>query len=226
MKLLLVEDDTKIADFIIKGLSLSGFEVEHASDGQSGCEKALSGNYDVAIVDIMLPQMDGLTLIQRLRESKVTTPVLILSARREVDDRVKGLGVGGDDYLTKPFAFSELLARVQALVRRAQGAAVPTVLAVADLTMNLLTREVKRGSEKIELQALEFNLLKYLMENAGQLVSKAMIIEHVWKYNFDPGSNLVEVRMFKLRDKIERQGAARLIHTVRGFGYVFKESAE
>ena len=222
MKLLLVEDDTKIAEYIEKGMSQAGFVVQHAADGQYGYEQAMANVYDVAIIDLMLPRLDGITLIERMREAHIAMPVLILSAKREVDDRVKGLASGGDDYLTKPFAFAELHARIQALIRRAHGTAKPLDLRAADLTLNLVTREVMRGDKKIDLSPLEFDLLAYLMDNAGHVVSKEMIIEHVWKYNFDPGSNLVEARVSKLRDKIDREHPLKLIHTVRGVGYAIK----
>lgn len=224
MRILLVEDDRKIASFIVKGLKAAGFAVDHAEDGEEGLRLALTEPYDIAIIDIMLPKLDGLALIERMRKEKVNTPVMILSARGSVDDRVKGLQRGGDDYLTKPFAFSELLARVQALLRRASGLSEPTRLSIGDLSMNLLTREVLRKEKKIELQPLEFSLLEYLMRNAGRVVSKTMIMEHVWDYNFDPQTNVVEVRISRLRDKIDRGFERKLIHTVRGAGYVLKET--
>lgn len=225
MKLLLIEDDQGIADFIIKGFHQSGFLVDHADNGSEGLERASSEPYSVLIVDVMLPSLDGLDLVRRLRSLEISTPVLFLSAKREVDDRVLGLQAGGDDYLTKPFAFSELLARVQALVRRASGAPTPTRLFVGDLSLNMVTREVMRGGEKIDLPPLEFDLLRYLMENAGRIVSKNMIIEHVWNYNFDPATSIVETRICKLREKIDRPGLPRLIHTVRGVGYVTKSTS-
>jgi len=225
MRILLVEDDGKIASFIIKGLKAAGYAVDHARDGEEGLHLALSEPYDTAIIDIMLPKLDGLALIERMRSAKLRTPVIILSAKGSIDDRVKGLQTGGDDYITKPFAFSELLARVQALMRRAGGLAEPTGLTSGDLAMNLLTREVIRGAKKIELQPIEFSLLEYLMRNAGQVVSKTMIMEHVWNYNFDPQTNVVEARICRLRDKIDRDFEQKLIHTVRGVGYVLKETA-
>ena len=172
----------------------------------------------------MLPKRDGLSLIEHMRAKKVNTPVMILSAKGSVDDRVKGLETGGDDYLTKPFAFSELLARVQALIRRAGGISDPTRLSVGDLSVNLLTREVARGGRNIVLQPLGFSLLEYLMRNAGRIVSKTMIMEHVWDYNFDPQTNVVEVRISRLRDKIDKGFVKKLIHTIRGAGYVLKET--
>jgi two-component system OmpR family response regulator len=224
MRILLVEDDRKIASFVIKGLKAAGYAVDHASDGEEGLHLALTQPYDTAIVDIMLPKLDGLTLIGKMRAANVSTPVIILSAKGSVDDRVKGLQTGSDDYLTKPFAFSELLARVQALMRRAGGISEPTRLNLGDLSMNLITREVTRGGRRIDLQPLEFSLLEYLMRNAGRVVSKTMIMEHVWDYNFDPQTNVVEARMSRLRDKINRGFDRKLIQTVRGVGYVLKEN--
>ena len=224
MRLLLVEDDVKIASFIIKGLRSAGYAVDHALDGEAGLDLALSEPYDGVVIDIMLPKRDGLSLIRHLREQKVNTPALILSAKGSVDDRVKGLETGADDYLTKPFAFSELLARVQALIRRAGGISDPTRLTVADLSVNLLTREVIRDGKHIVLQPLEFSLLEYLMRHAGRIVSKTMIMEHVWDYHFDPQTNVVEARISRLRDKIDKGFEKKLIHTVRGVGYVLKET--
>ncbi|MGZ3597870.1 MAG: response regulator [Syntrophales bacterium] len=224
MRVLVVEDDVKIASFIVKGLKAAGYAVDHALDGENGLHMALTQPYDTAIIDIMLPKLDGLSLIERMRKEKVGTPVIILSAKASIDDRVKGLQTGGDDYLTKPFAFSELLARVQALIRRASGLSEPTRLTVGNLSMNLLTREVKRGDRKIGLQPIEFSLLEYLMRSAGRIVSRTMIMEHVWNYNFDPQTNVVEARISRLRDKIDRGFDNKLIHTVRGVGYVLKEA--
>jgi two-component system OmpR family response regulator len=225
MRLLLVEDDLKIASFILKGMKAEGYAVDHATDGQEGLHMATTEPYDAAIIDVMLPNLDGLSVIEKMRAEKVNTPVIILSAKGSVDDRVKGLHVGGDDYLTKPFAFSELLARVQALIRRSGGISEPTRLSVGDLTLNLLTREVTRGGRKIELQRLEFSLLEYLMRNAGRVVSKTMIMEHVWDYNFDPQTNVVESRICRLRDKIDRGFDEKLIQTVRGVGYALKAAS-
>ena len=224
MRVLVVEDDVKVASFIVKGLNAAGYAVDHALDGENGLHMALTEPYDTAIIDIMLPKLDGLSLIERMRKEKISTPVIILSAKASIDDRVKGLQRGGDDYLTKPFAFSELLARVQALIRRASGLSEPTRLTVGNLSMNLLTREVKRGDRKIELQPIEFSLLEYLMRSAGRIVSRTMIMEHVWNYNFDPQTNVVEARICRLRDKIDRDFDKKLIHTVRGLGYVLKEA--
>ncbi|MBW2737496.1 MAG: response regulator transcription factor [Deltaproteobacteria bacterium] len=225
MRILLIEDDQKIASFVLKGLKDSGFAVDHVSNGEDGLHMALTENYDAAIIDIMLPRLDGLSVIEDLRRKKNNMPVIILSAKRSVDDRVKGFQKGSDDYLTKPFAFSELLARVQALIRRASGVLEPTGLKLGDLLMNLLTHEVKRGENKIELQPLEFALLEYLLRNAGRVVSRTMIMEHVWDYNFDPHTNVVDARICKLRDKIDKDFSAKLIHTIRGVGYVLKEAS-
>jgi two-component system OmpR family response regulator len=223
MRILLVEDDKKIASFILKGLKAEGFAVDHACDGEDGLHLTLSEPYDAAVIDIMLPKLDGLTLIEKMRREKVKTPVIILSAKGSVDDRVKGLQTGGDDYLTKPFAFSELLARIQALIRRSSDQVEPARLAVGDIAMNLITREVVRAGQKVDLQPLEFSLLEYLLRNSGRVVSKTMIMEHVWDYYFDPQTNVVESRIYKLREKIDKGFPTKLIHTVRGVGYVLKE---
>jgi two-component system OmpR family response regulator len=225
MRILLVEDDSKIAAFIVKGLKAEGYAVDHAADGENGLHLALTEPYDAAIIDLMLPKLDGLSLIEQMRREKIKTPVIILSAKGSVDDRVKGLHTGGDDYLTKPFSFSELLARVQALIRRSSDVSEPTRLSVADVCINLITREVVRAGKTIELQPLEFSLLEYLMRNAGRVVSKTMIMEHVWDYYFDPQTNVVESRIYKLREKIDKHFSNKLIHTVRGVGYVFKEKS-
>jgi two-component system, OmpR family, response regulator len=222
VRVLLVEDDLTIAFFISKGLKEAGYAVDRAVDGQEGLHFALSAPYDAAIIDVMLPSLDGLTLIETMRQRKVNTPVLILSAKRSVDDRVRGLQRGGDDYLTKPFSFSELLARVQALIRRASSPSEPTRLVVGDLAMNLLTREVMRGSQRIDLQLREFSLLEYLMRNPGRVISKTMILEHVWNYSFDPQTNVVDVLISRLRSKVDKGFETKLIHTVRGVGYVLK----
>lgn len=224
MRVLLVEDDMKIASFVIKGLKEAGFAVDHAVNGADGLHLALDVPYDAAVVDIMLPELDGLSLIEKLRNQGVDTPVIILSAKRSVDDRVKGLQAGGDDYLTKPFSFAELLARVQGLIRRATRASEPTQLKSGDLSINLLTREVRRGEERIELQPREFTLLDYLMRNEGRVVSKTMILEHVWDYSFDPQTNVVDVLVCRLRNKVDRDFDVKLIHTIRGVGYVLQAS--
>jgi two-component system, OmpR family, response regulator len=224
MRILLIEDDIKIASFIEKGLKAAGYAIDHAADGEEGLHLALTEPYDAAIIDIMLPRLDGLAVIGQMRKKKIAIPVIILSARGSVDDRVKGLQTGGDDYLTKPFAFSELLARVQALIRRAGGISEPARLVVGDLSMNLLNREVKREDRTIDLQPSEFSLLEYLVRNAGRVVSKTMIMEHVWNYNFDPQTNVVEARICRLRDKVDRGFSKKLIQTIRGVGYVLKDS--
>jgi len=222
VRALLVEDDTTIAEFVVRGLREAGFVVDHAADGEAGLTAAATQPYDVAIVDLMLPKRDGLSLIEGLRRQGVTTPVLILSARRSVDDRVRGLQTGGDDYLTKPFAFAELLARVQALVRRATRTPEPTTLTVEDVTLDLLSRRVTRAGKPIDLRPREFTLLEYLMRNQGKVVSKTMILSHVWEYNFDPQTNIVDVLVSRLREKIDRPFEKKLLHTVRGVGYVLR----
>jgi two-component system OmpR family response regulator len=222
MRALLIEDDPTIADFVIRGLREAGFAVDHQPDGAVGLEAAIGQSYDVAIVDLMLPKRDGLAVIDELRRRRVATPVLILSARRSVDDRVKGLQAGGDDYLTKPFAFAELLARVQALVRRASRTPEPTTLTVEDLVLDLLSRRVTRGGQPIDLRPREFALLEYLMRNAGKVVSKTMILSHVWEYSFDPQTNIVDVLVSRLREKIDRPFEKKLLQTVRGVGYVIR----
>ncbi len=222
MRTLVVEDDRKIASFVVKGLKQSGFAVDHCADGEAGLLLARSTEYDAAVIDIMLPKLDGLSLVQQLRKDGVQTPVIFLSAKAAVDDRVKGLQAGGDDYLTKPFAFSELLARVQALIRRATQSAEPTRLTVGDLTLDLLTREVTRGGQKIELQTREFSLLEYLMRHAGRVVTKTMILEHVWDYSFDPQTNVVDVLVHRLRSKVDKDFPKKMISTLRGVGYVLK----
>jgi two-component system, OmpR family, response regulator len=220
MRILVVEDDRKIASFVAKGLKQSGFAADHAADGEEGLIRAQTVAYDAAVVDVMLPRLDGLSLVQRLRAAGVHTPVLILSAKASVDDRVRGLQAGGDDYLTKPFAFSELLARIQALIRRASQTPEPTRLAVGDLTLDLLTREVRRGERKIELQPREFALLEYLMRHPNRPVTKTMILEHIFDYSFDPQTNVVDVLVHRLRAKVDEEKA--MIHTIRGVGYVLR----
>jgi two-component system OmpR family response regulator len=222
MRALVVEDDASIADFVVRGLKEAGFAVDHAAEGEAGLAVALDQPYDVAIVDVMLPRRDGLSLIEELRRRGVATPVLILSARRSVDDRVRGLQAGGDDYLTKPFAFAELLARIQALVRRATRAPEPTSLTVDDLVLDLLSRRVTRAGAALDLRPREFALLEFLMRNVGRVVSKTMILSHVWDYSFDPQTNVVDVLVSRLREKIDRPFAKKLLHTVRGVGYVLR----
>lgn len=222
MRALLVEDDPSISEFVARGLRESGFAVDEAADGEAGLTAAVKHPYDVAIVDVMLPRRDGLSLIEEIRRRGIATPVLILSARRTVDDRVRGLQRGGDDYLTKPFAFVELLARVQALVRRSTRAPEATTLTVEDVVLDLLSRRVTRGGAPVDLRPREFALLEYLMRNAGRVVSKTMILSHIWEYSFDPQTNVVDVLVSRLREKIDRPFAKKLVHTVRGVGYVLR----
>lgn len=222
MRVLVVEDDRSIAEFVAAGLRQEGHAVDIAADGVVGLERAQQAAYDAAVVDVMLPRLDGLSLVTALRRAGVATPVLFLSARHTVDDRVKGLQSGGDDYLVKPFAFAELLARLQAITRRGPVAAEPTVLTVADLHLDRLTRRVERQGVPIELRPREYALLEFLMRQPGRVVSKAMIISHVWDYSFDTGTNAVDVLVHRLRDKIDRAFDPKLLHTVRGVGYVLK----
>lgn len=222
MHVILIEDDVKIASFVTRGLKEAGYVVDHFINGIEGLAAAKLENYDAGIIDIMLPGIDGLSIIDELRSNNINLPVLILSAKRSVDDRVKGFDTGGDDYLTKPFAFSELLARLQALIRRANHIVEPNNITVHDLSIDIRTRKVKRGETKIVLQPREFSLLEYLMRNAERIVSKSMIMEHVWDYNFDPHTNVVEARVCRLREKIDKDFEIPLIHTVRGVGYVLK----
>jgi len=222
VRVLVVEDDRSIAEFVEAGLRQEGHAVDIAADGVVGLERAQQAQYDAAVVDVMLPRLDGLSLVTALRRGGVATPVLFLSARHTVDDRVKGLQSGGDDYLIKPFAFAELLARLQAITRRGPVAAEPTVLTVGDLHLDRLTRRVERQGVPIELRPREYALLEYLMRQPGRVVSKAMIISHVWDYSFDTGTNAVDVLVHRLRDKIDRTFDPKLLHTVRGVGYVLK----
>ncbi len=222
MRILLVEDDKLTADFILQGLQQAGFSTCHASDGESGLFKAKTEQFDLAVIDIMLPKRDGISVIEEMRAARIGIPVIVLSARGSVDDKVRGLRAGGDDYLVKPFSFTELLARIQAQLRRSAPFSEPTVLTVADLSIDLLSRKVTRAGIRIDLQPREFALLEYLMRNTGRVVSKTMIMEHVWEYNFDPQSNIVEARMYRLRDKIDKPFDRELIHTIRGVGYVLE----
>ena len=224
MRVLVIEDDADTAAYIRKGLKEEGHVVDHAQDGKEGLFMALGQSYDVTIVDRMLPGLDGLSIIQTLRTSGNTTPVLILSALGEVDDRVQGLRAGGDDYLVKPFAFSELLARLEALVRRADTEAAETSLRVDDLQLDLLTRVVKRAGQVIELQPREFRLLEYLMRHAGQVVTRTMLLENVWDYHFDPQTNVIDVHVSRLRRKIDKEFGQPLLHTIRGAGYTLRAS--
>jgi DNA-binding response OmpR family regulator len=222
MRVLVIEDDASIASFLSAGLRAEGFAVDIAADGHEGLAKAASSEYDVGIVDVMLPGRDGLSVVGELRRTGHKLPVLLLTARRSVEDRVRGLQTGADDYLVKPFAFPELLARVHALIRRSHGTPEAAELVVGDLRLNRLTRRVERDGREIEMRPREFALLELMMRNAGRVVSKTMILSHVWGYDFDPGSNVVDVLVFRLRDKIDRGFAQPLLHTVRGVGYVLK----
>lgn len=223
MRLLIVEDDKKIAAFITRGFQEAGYVVDCCGDGSEGLILAEKNEYAAVIVDVMLPHLSGLQLVQKLRERKATVAVLILSAKGTVEDRVKGLQAGGDDYLTKPFAFVELLARVQALVRRASRTTEPSALQVADLRLDLLSRKVTRAGEQIELRAREFALLEYLMRSAGRVLTKTMILSQIWDYSFDPQTNVVDVLICRVRNKVDRGYERKLIHTIRGMGYVLEE---
>jgi two-component system OmpR family response regulator len=222
MRVLVAEDDQVIAEFVSQGLREAGYAVDVAATGADALRKALNGGYDAAVMDVMLPELDGLSVIEQLRAKRQQMPVLILSARHTVDDRVKGLQAGGDDYLVKPFAFAELLARLQALLRRSAGTTEPTRLTVGDLTLDLLSRKVERGGRPLELRPREFSLLEYLMRHPGRVLSKTMILSHVWGYSFDPGTNVVDVLVSRLRDKVDEGFDSQLIQTVRGAGYVLK----
>jgi two-component system OmpR family response regulator len=220
MRILVVEDDNKIASFVVKGLKQAGFAVDRCADGEEALAFAQATTYDAAIVDVMLPKLDGLSVVQRMRGRKIRTPVIFLSAKATVEDRVKGLQAGGDDYLTKPFAFSELTARLQALIRRSTQTVEPSRLNAGDLSLDLLTREASRGAEKVELQSREFALLEYLMRNAGRTVTKTMILEHIFDYSFDPQTNVIDVLVHRLRAKIDPEKTR--LQTIRGVGYVLK----
>ncbi len=223
MRILVIEDDEKIGSFLRKGLREAGFSVDLAADGRDGLSLFLDTSYDAAVVDIMLPSMDGLTIIETIRKQGISTPVLILSAKRAVDDRIKGLQQGGDDYMIKPFSFAELLARIQALIRRDSRAVDSHNLAVADLNVDLLSRNVSRQGQQIDLPAKEFALLEYLLRNQGRVVSKTAILENVYDYSFDPQTNVVDVLVCRLRNKVDKDFDTKLIHTVRGMGYVIKQ---
>jgi len=222
MKLLVVEDDRETASYLVKGLGESGYTVDRAGDGREGLFLASSGGYDAIVLDRMLPEIDGLAVMGALRAAAIRTPALILSALGSVDDRVKGLRAGGDDYLVKPFAFSELLARIEALLRRGSAAAAATTLRVADLELDLLTRTVKRSGKAIDVLPREFRLLEYLMRNSGHVVTRTMLLEHVWDYHFDPQTNVVDVHVSRLRQKIDKNFERPLLHTVRGAGYCLR----
>ena len=223
MRLLLIEDDRDIGAFIRSGLQEAGFVVDWVIEGGEGFNMGLSEPYDLAIIDLMLPDMDGMDLIERLRRMEITTPFLILSAKQSVDDRVRGLQKGGDDYLTKPFVFSELLARVQALIRRAHGSAETTHLTHGDLSLDLIRREAHRGEERLDLQPREFALLEYLLRNRERVISRTMILEHIWGYHFDPQTNVVDVLVSRLRRKVDKDYSVKYIHTIRGVGYALQD---
>ena len=222
MRVLFIEDDLETANYIVDGLRRSGHVADHAADGQDGLLRGLSGRYEIIIVDRMLPTLDGLRIVKTLRSAGVDAPVLFLTALAEIDDRVEGLQGGADDYLTKPFAFSELMARISVLARRPRITTIETILRVADLEMDLIARRVKRGGAVIDLQPREFQLLEYLMRNAGRVVTRTMLLEKVWEFNFDPKTKIVECQMSRLRAKLAKDGQPELIHTIRGFGYVIK----
>ncbi len=223
MRILTIEDDDAAASYLVKGLSESGHVVDRAADGETGLSMALSAPYDALIVDRMLPGQDGLSLVRRLRALDVTTPVLFLTALGEVDQRVEGLRAGGDDYLVKPYALSELLARVEGLVRRQAPERAASKLEVADLTLDLLSREVARNGQRIPLQPREFKLLEFLMRHSGQVVTRTMLLEYVWDYHFDPQTNVIDVHISRLRAKIDKDFDPPLLHTVRGAGYMLRD---
>jgi two-component system OmpR family response regulator len=225
MRLLIIEDDRDAADYLVKAFREVGHIADAATDGETGLTLALDGNYDVLIVDRMLPKLDGLSVIGRLREKGLDVPVLILSALGQVDDRVKGLRAGGDDYLPKPYSFSELLARVEVLSRRRGGRNEETVLRVGDLQLDRLSHEVRRGEQEIVLQPREFRLLEYLMKHAGQVVTRTMLLENVWDYHFDPQTNVIDVHISRLRSKIDKGFSRPLLHTIRGAGYMIRDGA-
>lgn len=223
MKILLVEDDKQTSQFIRKGLRQEGYTIDVAFDGEDGLHLATTETYDLFILDVMLPSLNGIQLIKRIRSTGISAPAMFLSARSAIEDRVNGLGAGADDYLVKPFAFSELVARVQALLRRNPGTQQSDNLAVADLHLDLGKRKAFRNGQEIALQPKEFSLLEYLMRNTGRVISKTMIMSNVWDYNFDPQTTVVEARICRLRDKIDREFDQKLIHTIRGIGYVLEE---
>jgi two-component system OmpR family response regulator len=223
MRILVIEDDTEAAGYMVKGLGESGHVADHAADGEDGLAMASDGGYDVIIVDRMLPKLDGLSVVERLRAEGQQVPILFLSALGEVDDRVKGLKAGGDDYLVKPYAFTELLARIEALVRRRNPADVETSFKVGDLEVDLLTRRVTRAGTEIQVQPREFRLLEYLMRHAGQIVTRTMLLENVWDYHFDPKTNVIDVHISRLRTKIDKEFDTALLQTVRGAGYCLRD---
>ncbi|MCX7787866.1 MAG: response regulator transcription factor [Spirochaetes bacterium] len=224
MRILVVEDDEKIASFLMQGLKEAGYTVDRVQTGEEGLIRFETKLYDAAVVDLMLPGMDGLKMVETLRQKGNKTPILILSARRSVDDRVLGLQKGGDDYLVKPFSFAELMARLQALIRRSNiSSTQSTILRYEDLEMNLITREVKRGNSRIDLQPREYALLEYFLRHPEQVLTKTLIMEHVWNYDFDPQTNVVDVLVHRLRAKIDKDFSPKLIHTIRGIGYVLRK---
>lgn len=223
MRILVVEDDPKIAQYLRKGLGEAGYRVDHLESAEEGLSAASLESYDVLVVDLMLPGKDGFQLIEELRGRGVATPILILSARQSVDDRVRGIRAGGDDYMTKPFSFSELQVRVEALIRRTRmSGGSPAILATGDITMDLLSREVTRQGARLDLQPREFSLLEFFLRHPGQVLTKTMILEHVWSYDFDPQTNVVDVLVSRLRGKVDRDFEPRVIHTIRGVGYVYR----
>lgn len=222
MKILIVEDDMKTAGFVEKAFQQAGFVTCHVTDGENALAKATTEDFDVAVVDLMLPKLDGLSVIEGIRNAGRKFPIIVLSAKGSVESKIKGLETGGDDYMSKPFSITELLARVQALLRRSSSTPDSMILTVEDLTLDIVSRRVHRGRDRIELQPLEFQLLEYLMRNRGRVVSKTTIMEHVWGYDFDTQTNIVESRVCRLRDKIDKPYDRKLVKTVRGFGYVIE----
>ncbi|WP_243311247.1 response regulator transcription factor [Fundidesulfovibrio agrisoli] len=226
MRVLLVEDDPQAASYLVKGLKEQGLTVDHVADGREGLIRATAGGYDVIVLDRMLPNLDGLSILKAIRAAGDTTPVLVLSALSDVDARVEGLRAGGDDYLTKPFAFAELMARVESLGRRGRAEKMLTVLQVADLELDLTARTVKRAGKPIDLKPKEFSLLEYFMRHAGQVVTRTMLLERVWDYAFDPQTNVIDVHVSRLRSKVDKDFDKPLIHTVRGAGYILRDPSE
>ena len=220
MKILLVEDDIRTAEFVTKGLKQAGYVIDHADRGDDGYNKAINETYDAAVLDIMLPGMDGLTIVNKLRSRQINMPIIMLSAKKEVDDRIFGLQEGADDYLVKPFAFSELLARIQTITRRNQPDINSRYINIGNLCIDIISRRVTRDEKRIDLQPREYSLLEYLARHKGRVVSKIMIMENVWEFNFDPQTNIVESRICRLREKVDKDFEEKLIHTVRGVGYV------
>jgi len=226
MRVLLVEDDPQAASYLVKGLKEQGLTVDHVADGREGLIRATAGGYEVIVLDRMLPSLDGLSILKAIRAAGDTTPVLVLSALSDVDARVEGLRAGGDDYLTKPFAFAELMARIESLGRRGRAEKLLTVLQVADLELDLTARTVKRAGKPIDLKPKEFSLLEYFMRHAGQVVTRTMLLERVWDYAFDPQTNVIDVHVSRLRGKVDKDFDKPLIHTVRGAGYILRDPSE